>query len=85
MDLESRYGFRSSFNFVREGLSRLARESVVSVIHADGTVLYGIDVVNDPRWITLVSRHPHASIFHTVEWLEALRGRELPDRAPPGV
>ena len=27
----------------------------------------------DPRWAALVESHPHSSVFHTPEWLEALR------------
>jgi len=32
-----------------------------------------IDPSSDSRWPSLVSRHPGASVFHTVKWLEALR------------
>ncbi|MGA3324677.1 MAG: GNAT family N-acetyltransferase [Terriglobia bacterium] len=32
-----------------------------------------IDPVRDPSWLALVERHPRASVFHTPEWLEALR------------
>src|SRR5580693_4016008 len=32
-----------------------------------------IDPIHDPRWAELVRRHPSASIFHTPEWLGALR------------
>lgn len=32
-----------------------------------------LDPVRDPRWRELVRSHPHASVFHTPEWLEALR------------
>ena len=31
-----------------------------------------IDPLTDPRWRTLVERHPAAGIFHTPEWLSAL-------------
>jgi hypothetical protein len=34
---------------------------------------YRIDPIADPRWTKLVERHPNASVFHTVGWLEALR------------
>ncbi len=27
----------------------------------------------DPRWAALVASHPHSSVFHKPEWLEALR------------
>lgn len=29
--------------------------------------------LHDPRWVPFLKRNPHSSIFHTVEWLEALR------------
>jgi Acetyltransferase (GNAT) domain len=32
-----------------------------------------IDPTRDVRWAELVERHPKASVFHTVGWLEALR------------
>jgi len=35
--------------------------------------LYQINPTQDPRWAELVERHPKASIFHTVGWLEALQ------------
>jgi Acetyltransferase (GNAT) domain len=35
--------------------------------------VYAFDPLTDRRWPTLVSEHPLASVFHTREWLEALR------------
>ncbi|HEY3129424.1 MAG TPA: GNAT family N-acetyltransferase [Acidobacteriota bacterium] len=35
--------------------------------------VYKIDPLRDPRWVGLLQRHPHASVFHTPGWLEALR------------
>jgi hypothetical protein len=35
--------------------------------------IYQIDPTSDERWAKLVERHPHASVFHTVSWLKALR------------
>ena len=35
--------------------------------------VYEINPETDPRWRVLVESHPGATIFHTVEWLEALR------------
>jgi hypothetical protein len=32
-----------------------------------------LDPTKDSRWTELVARHPRASVFHTVGWLEALR------------
>lgn len=35
--------------------------------------MYKINPLTDPRWPTFVAVHPHASIFHTREWLNTLR------------
>jgi CelD/BcsL family acetyltransferase involved in cellulose biosynthesis len=35
--------------------------------------LFRIDPLTDPRWEALVARHHDASVFHSREWLEALR------------
>ncbi|HZU22090.1 MAG TPA: GNAT family N-acetyltransferase [Terriglobales bacterium] len=35
--------------------------------------LYKLDPLTDPRWLRFLQSHPDASIFHTPEWLEALR------------
>ena len=34
---------------------------------------YQLDPTLDPRWARLVERHPKASVFHTVAWLQTLR------------
>jgi hypothetical protein len=34
---------------------------------------YETDPLLDPRWEDLVRRHPHASVFHSTNWLKALR------------
>jgi hypothetical protein len=34
---------------------------------------HAIDPLRDPRWSAFVAKHPRASIFHTVAWLDALR------------
>jgi hypothetical protein len=35
--------------------------------------VYQIDPIQDARWAELVERHPKASVFQSVGWLEALR------------
>lgn len=35
--------------------------------------MHWIDPLGDRRWADFVERHPEASVFHTVPWLEALR------------
>jgi CelD/BcsL family acetyltransferase involved in cellulose biosynthesis len=35
--------------------------------------IFEIDPLQDPRWKTFIERHPSASIFHRVEWLQALQ------------
>src|SRR5712675_1991670 len=32
-----------------------------------------IDPLKDPRWAALVNSNPRASVFHTPQWLEALK------------
>ena len=36
-------------------------------------VVYQFQPLENSRWSELLERHPRASVFHTVEWLEALR------------
>ena len=35
--------------------------------------VYTLDPLRDPRWTELLDRHPSASLFHSREWLDALR------------
>jgi CelD/BcsL family acetyltransferase involved in cellulose biosynthesis len=35
--------------------------------------VYEMDPIRDPRWAVLVDRHPRASVFHSPNWLRALR------------
>lgn len=35
--------------------------------------VYELDPLRDPRWKALVRMHPDASVFHQVEWLQALK------------
>jgi CelD/BcsL family acetyltransferase involved in cellulose biosynthesis len=37
------------------------------------TSVIAIDPLSDPRWRVLVDSHPLATVFHTPEWLEALK------------
>ena len=34
--------------------------------------LHEVDPLRDDRWVDFVTRHPHASVFHTRPWLQAL-------------
>ncbi len=34
---------------------------------------FNIDPLTDPRWNRFVESHPHSSVFHTTQWLEALQ------------
>jgi len=34
---------------------------------------YEIDPLGDPRWSSLIENHPRASVFHSTNWLRALR------------
>src|ERR1700720_1263016 len=35
--------------------------------------IYKLNPLQDRRWESFVDRHPRGSVFHTMEWLEALR------------
>ena len=35
--------------------------------------IYKLNPLQDPRWGAFVDRHPDSSVFHTPQWLEALR------------
>jgi hypothetical protein len=35
--------------------------------------LYSLDPLSDPRWSRFIAGHPASSVFHTPEWLTALR------------
>lgn len=35
-------------------------------------LLHRFQPLNDPRWREFLQRHPRSSVFHTVEWLDAL-------------
>lgn len=37
------------------------------------TRVYQVDPLSDTRWDGLIDRHPHASVFHTPNWLRALQ------------
>lgn len=35
--------------------------------------IYEIDPLSDPRWASLIESHPRASVFHSTDWIRALR------------
>jgi len=35
--------------------------------------VYEVDPLKDPRWSRFVLEHPHSSVFHSLQWLTALR------------
>src|SRR5215467_14482639 len=41
--------------------------------NVSGAGCYQLDPIKDLRWAALVEKHPHASVFHSVAWLQALR------------
>ena len=36
-------------------------------------MFFDIDPLRDPRWRVFVEHHPDFSVFHRVEWLQALQ------------
>jgi Acetyltransferase (GNAT) domain len=55
-------------------LETVSEESTIATrsSRADRAV-YELRPLEDPRWDTLLQRHPSASVFHSRPWLEALR------------
>jgi len=45
----------------------------LTVIPRSHVTLYSVDPLHDPRWCAFVEKHPRASVFHSIPWLEALR------------
>jgi GNAT acetyltransferase-like protein len=39
----------------------------------EGIPCFQLDPIEDPRWARFTGKHPQASIFHSVAWLQALR------------
>src|SRR5262245_50475073 len=35
--------------------------------------VYQIQPLQDPRWAEFIDKHPGSSVFHTVQWLQALQ------------
>lgn len=35
--------------------------------------VYPVDPLSDPRWERFIREHPHATVFHSREWLQALK------------
>jgi hypothetical protein len=58
---------RSEWNSPSAAAASLARD-VTSTVG-----VHELDPLCDPRWVTLVNRHPQASVFHSTNWLRALR------------
>jgi hypothetical protein len=50
-----------------------ARPTQISRGAAVSSSFEPIDPLQDSRWVEFLHRHPRASIFHSPEWLEALR------------
>jgi hypothetical protein len=42
-------------------------------LETKGSRVYQVQPIEDPRWDKLLERHPRSSVFHTSEWLDALR------------
>jgi len=51
----------------------LSSPQTLDVHGASRLCCYQLDPTKDARWAELVERHPNASVFHTVGWLEALK------------
>lgn len=47
--------------------------SVAGNVEREAARAFEIDPLHDPRWAALVDSHPRASVFHSPNWLQALR------------
>jgi Acetyltransferase (GNAT) domain len=47
--------------------------STIGVERVGSFCCYRLDPTHDRRWADLVDRHPRSSVFHTPDWLRALR------------
>lgn len=52
---------------------RSSHSSLAAALPEKAAPLCEIDPLSDPRWARLTEEHPDASIFHTAQWLSALR------------
>jgi len=56
------------------GMTSAARAHLEARVEAPpATTVYELDPLRDARWETLVRKHPRASVFHSVAWLQALQ------------
>jgi CelD/BcsL family acetyltransferase involved in cellulose biosynthesis len=55
------------------GLATLGAFSIDRNVESVRECAFEIDPLLDPRWAGLLDRHPQASVFHSPNWLQALR------------
>jgi Acetyltransferase (GNAT) domain len=60
-------GERGTVTVAADGASPILR-----TVEYATEVVYELDPLCDPRWVTLVDSHPQASVFHSPNWLRAL-------------
>jgi len=65
-------GWRSE-NGTAAGLARDRMLPVVQKVERAASSAYEIDPLCDRRWATFVDGHPQSSVFHSMNWLTALR------------
>jgi Acetyltransferase (GNAT) domain len=55
-------------------LSAAKRQSTPALPQTGAVGVYELDPLSDSRWDALTRSHPRASVFHSPNWLRALRG-----------
>lgn len=55
------------------GLATFGALPIDKSVAGVGTLAFEIDPLYDPRWAALLDHHPQASVFHSPNWLQALR------------
>jgi hypothetical protein len=57
----------------RPALTAISYDSDGLLTNSSSLALHRFFPLEDPRWNEYLQEHPHASVFHTTEWLGALR------------
>jgi CelD/BcsL family acetyltransferase involved in cellulose biosynthesis len=53
--------------------AREIEDSLKSGLRERAVKVFEFNPLEDPRWKALTENHPNATVFHTVEWLQALK------------
>lgn len=61
-------------NLESSGIDECCQESAIAeFLRVNSRSVFVVDPLRDKRWRELIKRHPASSVFHSTEWLSALR------------